>query len=380
MLACLSVTLCTKGATVRVSRRVWLTGAGVLAASMIAAACLAAQAAGGVQPPPGASIAELAAGTSATSAALVSGTSATAAAALAAGTSTPSAAALAADPATASAALAADPAAASAGGFPALTGPMVALGDSYTAGALLPTDLRARPLGCLRSARAYPVQVAAALGASLTNAACSSAGVADMTAAQQTDLGTNPPQLNALAPDDSLVVLTLGGDDIGFMNVLDECMELSFTDPWGSPCRAHFTSGGTDQLAALVKAEAPRMTAVLSDIAARAPQARIVVVGYPDMFPLGGGCWPAVPITDGDIGYLRGIELQLNAMLAADAKAAGATFVNTYTPTIGHDFCQPERIRDVEGVLPGSLALPFHPNARGQAAIAAAVLAALRTS
>src|SRR5580692_1680108 len=391
MLACLSVTLCTKGATVRVSRRIWLTGAGVLAASMIAAACLAAQAAGGVQPPPGASIAELAAGTSAiAAAALAAGTSTPSAAALAADPATASAAlaadpatasaALAADPATASAALAADPAAASAGGFPALTGPMVALGDSYTAGALLPTDLRARPLGCLRSARAYPVQVAAALGASLTNAACSSAGVADMTAAQQTDLGTNPPQLNALAPDDSLVVLTLGGDDIGFMNVLDECMELSFTDPWGSPCRAHFTSGGTDQLAALVKAEAPRMTAVLSDIAARAPQARIVVVGYPDMFPLGGGCWPAVPITDGDIGYLRGIELQLNAMLAADAKAAGATFVNTYTPTIGHDFCQPETVRDVEGLLPGSLALPFHPNARGQAAIAAAVLATLRTS
>ena len=46
---------------------------------------------------------------------------------------------------------------------------MVALGDSYTAGALLPTDLRARPLGCLRSARAYPVLVAAALGASLTD-------------------------------------------------------------------------------------------------------------------------------------------------------------------------------------------------------------------
>jgi lysophospholipase L1-like esterase len=380
MLACLSVTLCAKGATVRISRRVWLTGTGALAASMIAAACLAAQAAGGVQPPPGASIAELAAGTSATSAALASGASATAAAALADRASTPSADALAADPGTASAALSADPAAAPAAALPALTGPMVALGDSYTAGALLPTDLRARPLGCLRSARAYPVQVADALGASLTNVACLSAGVADMTAAQRTDVGTNPPQLAALAPDDSLVVLTLGGDDIGFMNVLDECMELSFTDPWGSPCQAHYTSGGTDQLAALVKAEAPRMTAVLSDIAARAPQARIVVVGYPDMFPLGGGCWPAVPITDGDIGYLRGIELQLNAMLAADAGAAGATFVNTYTPTIGHDFCQPETNRDVEGVLPGSLSLPFHPNARGQAAIGGAVLAALRTS
>jgi lysophospholipase L1-like esterase len=338
MLACLLVTLCMKGATVWSSRRAWLTGAGALAATMIAAACLATPALGGVQPPLGAP-----------------------------------ATAFAADPA-----IALDATSASVAMLPALSGPMVALGDSYTAGALLPSDLKARPLGCLRSIKAYPALVANALGASLTDAACSSAGVVDMTAAQKTDIGTNPPQLNALAPDDSLVVLTLGGDDLGFMNVLDKCMELSFTDPWGSPCQAHYTSGGTDQLAALVKAEAPRMAVVLSEIAARAPQARIVVVGYPDMFPLSGGCWPAVPITDGDVGYLRGIEVRLNTMLAAHAKAAGATFVDTYTPTIGHDFCRPERIRDVEGLLPGSWALPFHPNLRGQAAIAAAVLSALQ--
>jgi lysophospholipase L1-like esterase len=346
MLACLLVTLCMKGATVWSSRRAWLTGAGALAATMIAAACLATPALGGVQPPPGAP-----------------------------------AAAFAADPATVlDTATALDTAIASVAMRPALSGPMVALGDSYTAGALLPSELTARPLGCLRSTKAYPVRVAAALGASLTDAACASAGVGDMTAAQKTDIGTNPAQLNALAPGDSLVVLTLGGDDLGFMNVLDKCMELSFTDPWGSPCQAHYASGGTDRLAALVKAEAPRMAAVLSEIAARAPYARVVVVGYPDMFPLSGGCWPAVPITDGDIGYLRGIELRLNAMLAADAKAAGVTFVDTYTPTIGHDFCQRERVRDVEGLLPGSLVLPFHPNAGGQAAIAAAVLSALQTS
>ncbi|HEX4091115.1 MAG TPA: SGNH/GDSL hydrolase family protein [Trebonia sp.] len=328
-------------------KRVWLAGAGTLAATMIAATCLATPALGGVQPPPGASAAALAAGP-----------------------------ATAADPATATA----TPTAAAADAVvPATPGPMVALGDSYTAGALLPSDLRARPLGCLRSTKAYPVLVAAALGASLTDVACASAGIKEMTGAEQTNLGTNQPQLSALAPDDSLVTLTLGGDDLGFMNVLEECMELSFTDPWGSPCQAHYASGGTDQLAALVKAEGPRMAVVLADIAARAPQARIVLVGYPDLFPLSGGCWPAVPITDGDIAYLRGIEVRLNATLAADARAAGATFVNTYAPTIGHDFCQPERIRDVEGLLPGSWAYPFHPNARGQAVIAAAVLAALQT-
>jgi lysophospholipase L1-like esterase len=330
------------------SGRAALALAGTLAATIIAAACLATPASGSVQPPLGVPAADLEADSAQASAATVP-------------------------------ALPGDSAQASAATVPALSGQVVALGDSYTAGALLPADLKASPLGCLRSTKAYPELVARALGASLTDVACASAGVGDMTAVQQTDLGSNPPQLNALAPDDSLVLLTLGGDDMGFMNVLDKCMELSFTDPWGSPCEAYYTKGGTDQLAAAVRAEAPRMAAVLAAIAARAPQARIAVVGYPDLFPLSGGCWPGVPITDGDIAYLRGLELQLNAMLAADARAANATFVDTFTPTAGHDFCRPERIRDVEGLLPGSWALPFHPNARGQAAIAAAVLAALQT-
>jgi lysophospholipase L1-like esterase len=266
----------------------------------------------------------------------------------------------------------------SAAAYSAPTGPVVALGDSYTAGALLPVTTSAKPTGCLQSAKAYPTLVADALGARLIDVACASAGVKNMTEAQPTYLGTNPPQLSALAPGDRLVLLTLSGDDMGFLNVLKECVALSFTQPWGSPCEAHYTKGGTDQLAAGVAAEGPKMSQVLAEIAARAPGARIVLVGYPDVFPQSGGCWPAVPITAGDVAYLRGTEVKANAMLAAAAQEAGATFVNTYTPTIGHDFCQPESVRDVEGLLPGSLALPFHPNTRGQAAMAAAVLAAIK--
>ena len=258
-------------------------------------------------------------------------------------------------------------------------GPIVALGDSYTAGDLLPLDLTAKPLGCTRSAKAYPVLVASALNAPLVDAACGGAGVQYMTGAQHTNLGTNPPQLNALASDDSVVMLTLSGDDLGFWSTLDTCMELSVTDLFGSPCERHFTSGGTDQLAARVIAETEKITTVLAAIRARAPGARVLVVGYPDLFPQRGGCWPAVPITNGDIAYLRSTELLLNAMLAGDATAAGATFVDTYTPTIGHDFCQRASVKDVEGLVPTSLAYPFHPNARGQAVMAAAVLAALRS-
>jgi lysophospholipase L1-like esterase len=218
------------------------------------------------------------------------------------------------------------------------------------------------------------VIVARALGAPLIDVACASAGISAMTVAQRTFLGTNPPQLAALAPDDRLVLLTLSGDDMGFLNVLRECVKLSFTLPWGSPCAEHY--GGKP--AAALTAEAPKIARLLVAIRLGAPYARIVVVGYPDLFPPSGGCWPAVPITDGDIGYMRAFEGRLNAMLALAARAADATFVDTYTPTAGHDFCRPESVRDVEGLVPGSLTLPFHPNSRGQAAVAAAVLAAVK--
>jgi hypothetical protein len=57
--------------------------------------------------------------------------------------------------------------------------------------------------------------------------------------------------------------------------------------------------------------------------------------------------------------------------------AARVPFVDTYDPTVGHDFCASGKATDIEGLVPGSLAAPFHPNARGQATIAAQVLKAL---
>jgi lysophospholipase L1-like esterase len=243
----------------------------------------------------------------------------------------------------------------------------------------MPLVLDSLPASCLRSASAYPAIVARALhdAPGLIDASCTNAGVTGMTTPQQTALGTNPPQLDSLAPGDRLVMLTLGGDDLGFMKVASTCIRLSWSDPLGSPCQRHYTSGGTNQLAALVTAEASKMAAVLAEIRARAPRARVLLVGYPDLFPAHGGCWPAVPIADGDISYLRGIELKLNAELAADAAAAGMTFVDTYDPTVGHDFCKSGDTKDIEGLVPDSLTAPFHPNARGQAAIAAQVLKAL---
>lgn len=254
--------------------------------------------------------------------------------------------------------------------------PVVLLGDSYAAGPLVPVSPSGGPIGCLRSTHNYAADVVKALKATtFTDAACSGASSADMTRAQDTLVGTNPAQFSALRANDALVMITVGGDDFdgGFSHVMETCVLLSFTDPSGAPCARHY---GTS-LASEISADAKNITAVVTGIKTRAPHADVLLVGYPDLFPVTGGCWPAVPIASGDITYLRGLEQDLNHMLADAAVKAAATYVDTYTPTVGHDFCQPEDVRYVEGLIPGSVAEPFHPNERGYSAIAGTVLRAI---
>src|SRR5690349_19526946 len=72
----------------------------------------------------------------------------------------------------------------------------VALGDSYTAGPLIPLQ-RLDPVGCLRSTSNYPAQLAVRLLVrSFTDVSCSGADTSNMTAPQNVPLGTNAPQLN----------------------------------------------------------------------------------------------------------------------------------------------------------------------------------------
>jgi hypothetical protein len=261
-----------------------------------------------------------------------------------------------------------------------LSGPFVALGDSYAAGDLIPDSPSGTPVGCLRSSHDYGADAAAALGVTrFADVTCTGATTADMTVPEPVLAGTNPPQLDALAADDSVVTLTVGGDDIGFLGILRTCAALSLTGLFGHPCQRHYTKGGTDRLAAAITGTAPKVAAVLRGIRARAPHARVLLVGYPDILPASGrGCWPLVPFAFGDVPYLRGIEIDANRMLAGAAAANGATFVDTYTATTGHDACQDEDVRDVEGLIPASPAYPFHPNRRGERVMAAQVLAALR--
>ncbi|MGI5130395.1 SGNH/GDSL hydrolase family protein [Pseudonocardia sp. CA-107938] len=255
------------------------------------------------------------------------------------------------------------------------TGRYVALGDSYASAPLVPVQT-GQPAGCLRSTHNYPSLVAKGLGITdVRDVTCGGATTKDMTSAQPVTGGSNPPQLDAVTVDAALVSVTIGGNDIGFGEIIQQCATRSPLKPTGSACKDFYTSGGTDQLAQRIEQTAPKIRAVLSGIADRAPDAKVVVVGYPAILPDSGpGCFPVVPFSPGDVAYLRSTEKALNAMIADEAGSAGAVFVDTYTPSIGHDVCQVPGTKWIEGLVPTAPAAPVHPNSLGTAGQAAAVL------
>ncbi len=248
------------------------------------------------------------------------------------------------------------------------------LGDSYAAGPLIPNQ-QLNPLGCLRSDHNFAHLAAATLGRSLADASCSGAKTDDMTAPQDVTPGPNPPQFNALTTDTQIVTLQIGGNDIGFTSILQNC---ATANPFAHPCRDRYVVNGHDTLADKIAATAPKVAAVLQGIHTRSPQARVFVVNYAAILPeTGTGCWPQVPIAFSDVSYLRSVERNLNAMLAQQAAANGARIVDDYTASIGRDACKSPSTRWVEPLVPANLAAPFHPNARGEAGVAAAVVSAV---
>lgn len=273
--------------------------------------------------------------------------------------------------ALASALALAAPAQASAG-----TGAYVALGDSYTAVGTLTDPAPGAPAACLQDVDNYPHAVAQGLGLRLDDVSCAGAETSDMTTAQSAD---SPPQFDALTASTSVVTLGIGGnDDNTFITAVLGCEAIDALDGLdiGSPCATAFGSKFTDAIAS----DEASIAGALQQIHRLSPQAQVFVVGYPDILPQSGRCWPQLTLTTEDTAYLNNVEESLDSMLRTAAQGNGATYVDTYTPSIGHDACQSESTRWIEPLIPGSFSAPFHPNAAGQQHTAADLEAALRAA
>ncbi|HEV2857860.1 MAG TPA: SGNH/GDSL hydrolase family protein [Solirubrobacterales bacterium] len=250
----------------------------------------------------------------------------------------------------------------------------VALGDSYSAASgVLPPDPAAPP-ECLRSILNYPHVIAGGTGAQLTDVTCGAADTNDFFEPQYSGV---PPQLDAVKKDTQLVTMTIGGNDSNvFIETVLSCGTLGVLSlGQGSPCKDQYGSKFEDTIRTTTY---PSLVRALRAVRAKAPRAKVAILGYPWIMPATGGCFDKMPIASGDVPYVRGIQATLNDAIRRAAAATGATYVNLNTVSEGHDACQPIGVRWVEPVLQGTNAVIVHPNALGEQEMARQTMTVLR--
>ncbi|MCJ1714878.1 SGNH/GDSL hydrolase family protein [Curtobacterium sp. VKM Ac-2922] len=287
----------------------------------------------------------------------------------------------------------------------------VALGDSYSAGYGLgdPTGLPVS--ACAQSAEDYPHRIAARFGLALHDVTCAGATSADILGGHQFK-GVDP-QIQALSEDTRLVTLTIGGNDADLFGTAAACLALSRSGPVFSgrdapSCRSTLVQDGVDQLGVKIRSRvALGIATTLAAVKTAAPNAEIVFLGYPAIFPdaahtpakgcfrsaldLGtlAGSFPsdAYPFTDTDVRYLHGVQQDLDDVARSASTAAGVRYLEVFTATQARSACARKGAL-VSGVTldsrdglqridmePGAL----HPNPAGVAYLARRVAATLRS-
>ena len=220
---------------------------------------------------------------------------------------------------------------------------LVALGDSYASG-VGTRSYESESGSCYRSPYAYPVVDAERLGLSLTFAACSGA----------TTSSVRTTQLAGLSSGTDYVTVTVGGNDVGFVDVITAC-----APPWwASDCH-----GEIDEAQYEIKNVLPaRLDRLYNAIRAKAPSARVVVVGYPRLF-MGEDCNAGTWFSPTEQSRLNASADLLSQTIQSRAAAHGFRYVDPRAAFAGHAICDdPEWINGLSNPLRES----YHPNRAGQ--------------
>jgi lysophospholipase L1-like esterase len=230
------------------------------------------------------------------------------------------------------------------GAHAATTVNYVALGDSYSSG-LGAGDYISSSGSCDRSTNAYPEQWAAANSpATFTSAACSGATTADVINSQ----------VSALRASTTLVSITIGGNDAGFSSVMETCVLASTSTCVNAVKTAETFVAG--QLPA-------RLDSTLQTIAADAPNAKVVVLGYPDLYDLSksGSC---IGLSTQDRTALNQGADDLDNALQAAAEANNDTFADVRGQFGGHEICDSGSWLHSVDIF--AISTSYHPTAAGQ--------------
>jgi lysophospholipase L1-like esterase len=220
----------------------------------------------------------------------------------------------------------------------------VALGDSYASGDGA-GDYISSGGSCNRSKNAYPDQWADANHpASFTFAACANATTATVVSSQ----------LSALSSQTTLVSLTIGGNDVGFTGVMTTCVL------WTTSSCLKAVSAAETLVASVLPAS---LDATLQAIRRDAPNAKIVVVGYTDLYDLSKSS-TCIGLSTADRTALNQGADEINSALAAAAARNDDTFASVQSKFAGHEICDSGSWLHSVDIF--SLGSSYHPTASGQ--------------
>ncbi len=222
----------------------------------------------------------------------------------------------------------------------ALADNYVALGDSYSSGV---GTREFYEQTCKRSLFAYPELVARdRAGTSLTFRACSGATTSSVTS----------EQLGSLSSSTNIVTITVGGNDAGFSSIITSCAL-----PWPWSCEGELTEAER-----FIRGTLPgRLETLYGRIHTDAPNATVVVLGYPRLF-MGVDCNAGTFFSTTEMSRMNGIADLLKTVTQERASAHGFTFKDAIPGFTGHAICsESEWLNGLSNPVEES----FHPNRTG---------------
>lgn len=218
----------------------------------------------------------------------------------------------------------------------------VALGDSYSAGVGAGNYI-ASSGGCDRSPNAYSALWAAAHSpSSYTSVACSGATTTDVI----------NKQVSALSSNTTLVSITIGGNDENFGGIMQDCNLKGTTT-----CVGEVNAAKADATTHLPG----KLATVYAAIKSKAPNAHVVVLGYPDFYDLAKSCIGLSKASRTAID--GGIDL-LDSITKTAASKAGFAFGDVRSSFTGHEICDSGRWLHSVNLL--DIQESYHPTATGQ--------------
>ena len=269
----------------------------------------------------------------------------------------------------------------------------VALGDSFQsgegAGAYLPnTDIPGNR--CHRSAYAYPKRLvdAGVVNLNLDFGACSNAVIDDLSVGYDPN---RPPytdgiaQLDRLSSSTKLVTLGIGGNDMGFANVLKGCVTAQLGDALNpfvdAACEPEYGDSVDDRLEVMIDKD--KLGTIYKEVRRGAPFARVLILGYPRFYVEGGQHNAAhddycAGMRMTDQRWINREIRQFNSAISNSARSLGLQYVGIYDTPAGHELCGPSTDLFLNGIKLFDQVESYHPNEFGHELIARDVTAAPR--